>query len=378
MAVFAQGIAAMAVEAEVHWAPFNGTLAAISIDPESWASQVVMQGMGSARTYVYSATTQPGTGVLWIGYYDFTAGEDRLGIWPVGAADPTGVASFPDKGLVSLAFSPTGALYGTFLDFAAGAYVLGTIDLTSGEVTDIVVHSFDAGTLEGVAVHPVTGTLYFAGRDCIGDNCRAFIDTLTIPAHVRARAWGGGQGIAYLGTDPLFDSTGDLVFSGYHLANGYGFYRPTVDGAVKIAPLPKVLGPFGPSEFWAFDTSPAAVAGGCIPSPTSGCLQGRRFRVEATYDATVLGGSAGTARPNLESDQSIKFSFFEPKNLELFAKIIDGCSYNGHFWVFASGLTNAGVSLRITDLVTAAVYSYDSPAGQAFVPQLDIEALACN
>ncbi len=97
-----------------------------------------------------------------------------------------------------------------------------------------------------------------------------------------------------------------------------------------------------------------------------------------TYDASVFGGSSGPATPLMESDESLKFSFFTPENLELLLKIIDGCSYNGHYWVFFSGLTNVGVSLRITDMSNGAVYSYDNPPGTTLVPALDIQALACQ
>lgn len=378
LTLFAYFLPAVSLEAEIRWAPYNGTLAAIAVDLGTWESEVVMQGMGTARTYVYSAVTQPGTGDLWVAYYDFVVGEDCLGVWHVGATDPTAIAIFPEKSITSLAFSPNGNLYGVLIDFAADLYVLGNFDLATGAVTDIVTLPLDAGTLESLAAHPVTGDLYLSGRECTGDNCRAFIDTVSILGNARARVWGGSAGIGYLGTDPLFDSAGNLIFSGRHVANGGGFYRPSVDGAERITFLPSVLGAFGPSEFWAFDSSPVAEARGCIPSETSGCLQGRRFRLAATFDATVFGGGAGAAIPSLESDQSLKFSFFDRKNLELFVKVIDGCAYNGFFWVFASGLTNAGVSLRITDLITSEVYGYDSPAGQSFTPQLNIEALACN
>ena len=35
-------------------------------------------------------------------------------------------------------------------------------------------------------------------------------------------------------------------------------------------------------------------------------------------------------------------------------KVLDGCALNGHAWVFAGGLTNVGVTLKVTDTTTGA------------------------
>jgi len=41
------------------------------------------------------------------------------------------------------------------------------------------------------------------------------------------------------------------------------------------------------------------------------------------------------------------FYFFSRDNLEVVVKVLDGCSINGHFWVFAAGLTDIPWRLRI-------------------------------
>lgn len=75
---------------------------------------------------------------------------------------------------------------------------------------------------------------------------------------------------------------------------------------------------------------------------------------------------------------SLKFNFFSPENLEIFVKVIDGWGYNGHYWIFASGLTSLGVSRRVTDTVGGTVFVHDNGSGQVFAPVLDIQAIPCG
>ncbi len=47
-----------------------------------------------------------------------------------------------------------------------------------------------------------------------------------------------------------------------------------------------------------------------------------------------------------------------------------------HFWVFAAGLTNVGVTLRVEDTLTGAVQEYTSGLGETYQPVLDLGAFA--
>ena len=71
------------------------------------------------------------------------------------------------------------------------------------------------------------------------------------------------------------------------------------------------------------------------------------------------------------------FWFFVPENVELVVKVLDGChGPSPRYWVFAGGLTNARVTLRVTDLSTGDVRVYDKPQGPAFPPIQDTSAFA--
>ena len=86
----------------------------------------------------------------------------------------------------------------------------------------------------------------------------------------------------------------------------------------------------------------------CIQDADTLCLA-NRFEVEIEWQTpTDQGPGQGT---RLTPDTGT-FSFLDPNNLELFVKVLDACDINDNFWVFASGLTNVGINLRVTDTVT--------------------------
>ena len=83
---------------------------------------------------------------------------------------------------------------------------------------------------------------------------------------------------------------------------------------------------------------------------------------------------AGTAVPI--TDDSGYFWFFDAGNIEVVAKVLDGCGVNGRYWVLAGGLTNVEAALVVTDTKTGAAKTYANPAGTAFRPIQDTAAFA--
>ena len=82
----------------------------------------------------------------------------------------------------------------------------------------------------------------------------------------------------------------------------------------------------------------------------------------------------GTAVP-LTPDTGY-FWFFDPTNVEVVTKVLNGCSVDSHYWVFSSGLTNVGVTLTYTDTASGARKSYSNAVGDAFEPVQDTSAFA--
>ena len=106
--------------------------------------------------------------------------------------------------------------------------------------------------------------------------------------------------------------------------------------------------------------------------PPSLFLTGDRFAVSVEW--LDFDGQTGDGLPVPLSADTGAFWFFEPTNLELTVKVLDGRALNGHFWVFQGSLTNVGYVLTVTDRVTGAVYTFTNPLGQ-FASFGDIEAL---
>jgi uncharacterized delta-60 repeat protein len=116
---------------------------------------------------------------------------------------------------------------------------------------------------------------------------------------------------------------------------------------------------------------------GCTPSSQALCLQGGRFRVEATWhDFTGGGGPAMTAQAGT-SDSGILY-FYGPDNWEILVKVLNGCGANGNgrYWVFAAAATTLDFDLHVTDTQTGLVRDYPNPLGQPAGAITDTEAFA--
>jgi CSLREA domain-containing protein len=109
----------------------------------------------------------------------------------------------------------------------------------------------------------------------------------------------------------------------------------------------------------------------CVPGANALCLGDGRFKVTATWGTATASGT-GAAVP-LSGDSGY-FWFFDPANVEVTVKAIDGCASNHRFWFFASGLTNIRVDLKVTDTRTGAVKTYSNALGKTFVSILDSNA----
>ena len=112
----------------------------------------------------------------------------------------------------------------------------------------------------------------------------------------------------------------------------------------------------------------------CTPSNTVMCLNNGRFKVEAVWETGA--GDTGTGKAIKLTDDSGTFWFFNPDNLEILVKVLNGCGVNARYWVFAGGLTNVRVVLRVTDTATGVLKVYTNPLGTRFQPIQDTNAFA--
>ena len=123
-------------------------------------------------------------------------------------------------------------------------------------------------------------------------------------------------------------------------------------------------------------TQPVTVSAGgsvpCVADSETLCLNNGRFAVTAEWTKPDGSSGHGTSVP-LTSDSGY-FWFFDPTNIEVVTKVLNGCAITNSYWVFAAGLTNVQVELKAVDTATGIVYTKENPQGTAFAPIQDTAA----
>lgn len=122
------------------------------------------------------------------------------------------------------------------------------------------------------------------------------------------------------------------------------------------------------------DAGAVEVTPQCLTTGTELCIA-HRFLVSATF--TPPAGTEASAHSLPLAADTGAFWFFSPGNLELMVKVLDGCASGNHWWVFASGLTDVAVTLRVRDLTTGSEKTYPHAGGTPFPPTLDTAAFGC-
>jgi hypothetical protein len=115
-------------------------------------------------------------------------------------------------------------------------------------------------------------------------------------------------------------------------------------------------------------------AAGCA-TDSALCFDDGRFVVEVSWKDT--NGATQTAHAFALTPDTGYFWFTDPNNVEVAAKILNGCGVNGRSWFFAGGMTNLDTIITVTDTATNEVKTYSSPAGIAFQPVTDTAAFGC-
>lgn len=137
------------------------------------------------------------------------------------------------------------------------------------------------------------------------------------------------------------------------------FFYEAKDGSAADSPTWGILRPDGTPKP-AYDAY-AAFTASWRQAQGRELLLGGRFAVEVTWRDHQGRTGAGTAVPDTE--QSGFFWFFDPGNLELVVKALDGRSVNGRYWIFYGALSDVEYWITVTDRQTGEVRSYHNPSG---------------
>lgn len=111
-----------------------------------------------------------------------------------------------------------------------------------------------------------------------------------------------------------------------------------------------------------------AEAYGCAAGEERLCLLGGRFAVEVRLvDPGVPAGAdpvrAGKVVVSAGSPKTGFFWFFDPGNVELAVKMLDGGAVNGHYWFLYGGLSDVEYDIHVTDMATGRSAKYENEAG---------------
>lgn len=121
------------------------------------------------------------------------------------------------------------------------------------------------------------------------------------------------------------------------------------------------------------------LAAQCVPSTNALCLNGNKFQVTANWRTPDGLSGAGHAVP-LTADTGY-FWFFNPANIEMMVKVIDGCALNQRYWVFAGGLTNIEVTLVVESHLPGqrtGRKTFVNPQNKPFQPIQSTDAFSCG
>ena len=107
------------------------------------------------------------------------------------------------------------------------------------------------------------------------------------------------------------------------------------------------------------------------------CFQQGRFEAEAAWEDFAGGAGSGQTLA-VEGEDSGAFWFFDPDNAEVLVKVLDGCTFNNHYWVFAAAATNVEYNLTVTDRANGDQRSYSNPLGVQSPAITDTSAFPCT
>ncbi len=105
------------------------------------------------------------------------------------------------------------------------------------------------------------------------------------------------------------------------------------------------------------------------------CVSGQRFLLDVAWRDFQGRTGIGEAVP-LSADTGY-FFFFDPANVELISKVLNGTQINGRFWLFYGALSNVEYELRGLDTHTGFLRVYSNPPRQ-FASVGDTQAFPAN
>jgi len=110
-------------------------------------------------------------------------------------------------------------------------------------------------------------------------------------------------------------------------------------------------------ELWTLPLEGGAV---CQEGETAFCLNQGRFLVESRWED--FQGRRGEGKAVRLTQDTGYFWFFNPQNVELMLKVLDGRENNEHYWTFFGALSNVEYWITVTDTANGLTRRYFNPS----------------
>jgi chitodextrinase len=123
-----------------------------------------------------------------------------------------------------------------------------------------------------------------------------------------------------------------------------------------------VSAPSNQASATAVAGGPPGACGAASPAGSSLCLLGGRFQVTVEWRNAGT-GEHGSGQAIPLTGETGMFWFFQPTNVELIVKVLDGRPVNGFFWTFYGGLSDVEYWVTVTDTLTGHAQTYLNPPG---------------
>ena len=218
---------------------------------------------------------------------------------------------------------------------------------------------------EEIMAHEL-GHLIGISHPC-GDSASGPCDSVTVEAIMRARAHGDGRGAA-LNSD-------DLAAARYLYPDPVGEPEPEPDPDPDPDPEPDP----DPAPEPAPDPFPEPPLGlgyaSCRPETVPLVFEGG-YEVGMCYETPA--GEIDEAKSGIwASSESGLLWFFSRGNAEVLIKVLDGCSLNGHYWVFVAPVTDVAFNLYVRNS-EGRTWSHYNRQGETAAARNDTFAFRCN
>lgn len=99
----------------------------------------------------------------------------------------------------------------------------------------------------------------------------------------------------------------------------------------------------------------------CVADDATLCLNDGRFEVRTMW--RDFEGQLGVGKTGMLTDDTGYFWFFNPNNIEVVLKVLDGRHINDFYWIFFGALSSVEYSVTVRDTLTGESRSYYNPSG---------------